>query len=178
MTVLYEARPSGIEGNGCFASSFIPAGTVVEHFEGEVVALEDLYRIEREGKYHSSLAIDEGQHLLLNVIDASSSPEKLDVGSGVGGFNHSCDSNLWMQNEITVVARRDIAAGEELTIDEALISDDPDFSMAQCRCGTSACRQTITGADWRLPDVQRRYEGHFSPFLNRRIERLKLGVGS
>ena len=27
--------------------------------------------------------------------------------------------------------------------------------------------------DWRLPDVQQRYEGHFAPFLNRRVERQR-----
>lgn len=166
---LYETMPSPIEGNGCFATAFIPAGTLVERFEGKEVTLQDLHRIEAEGKYHSSLAIGEGRHLLLNVIDPRQSAVKLEVGSGVGGFNHSCDSNLWMRDEFTVVSRRDIAAGEELTLDEALISDDPDFTMGPCRCGAGVCRGTVTGADWRLPKVQQRYAGHFSPFLNARI---------
>jgi SET domain-containing protein len=169
---LYETRPSAIEGNGCFATQFIAAGTEVERFEGEEVALADLHRIEAQGKYHSSLAIGEGRHLLINVIDPREAEQPLDVGSGVGGFNHSCDSNLWMLDEVTVIARRDIAAGEELTLDDALASDDPSFRLGPCRCGTPACRGTITGADWRLPEVQARYEGHFSPFLNERISRL------
>jgi hypothetical protein len=74
-----------------------------------------------------------------------------------------------MQDAVTVVARRDIAAGEELTLDDALASDDPTFSMGPCRCGAADCRVTITGADWRLPGVQARYAGHLSPFLNERI---------
>lgn len=178
MTALYETRPSPIEGNGCFATTFIPAGTVIERWQGRVVTLDDLHRIEREGRYHSSLAIGEGRHLLLNVVDPAAVPARLEAGSGVGGFNHSCDANLWMDDEVTVSARRDIAAGEELTIDEALISDDPDFAMGPCHCGTAVCRRTITGADWRLPDVQQRYEGYFSPFLNRRIERLRASVNA
>jgi hypothetical protein len=193
----YESRPSPIEGNGCFATRAIAAGSVVDRFEGELVRLEDLHRIEAEGKYHSSLAIGEGRHLLLNVVDPAASPVALDVGSGVGGFNHSCDSNLWMLGStpaskfgasggagkveaaaVTVVARRDIAVGDELTLDEALISDDPSFRMGPCRCGASVCRGTVTGSDWRLPDVQQRYAGHFSPFLNERIERLRAELSS
>jgi SET domain-containing protein len=33
--------------------------------------------------------------------------------------NHSCDPNLWHADVVTITARRDIAAGEELTIDYA-----------------------------------------------------------
>jgi hypothetical protein len=172
---LYESGPSPIEGDGCFATAFIRAGALVERFEGEPVTLADLHRIEAEGKYHSSLAIGEGRHLLLNVIDPAESPIALDIGSGVGGFNHSCDSNLWMRDAVTVVARRDIGAGEELTLDEALISDDASFLMEPCRCGAAGCRGTVTGADWRIPEVQERYAGHFSPFLNDRIARLRAG---
>jgi SET domain-containing protein len=167
-----ESRASAIEGNGCFATRFIAAGTVVERFKGQEVTLSDLHQIEAEGKYHSSLAIGEGRHLLLNVIDPAGSPVALDVGSGVGGFNHSCDSNLWLRDPVTVVARRDIAAGDELTLDDALASDDPSFVMGPCRCGAPVCRGRVTGADWRLPEVQERYAGHFSPFLNERIARL------
>lgn len=173
MRRLYETRPSPIEGNGCFASELIAAGTVVERFEGVEVTLADLHRIEAEGKYHSSLAIGEGRHLLMAVVDPREFADHLEVGSGVGGFNHSCDSNLWMQDAVTAVARRDIARGEELTLDEALISDDPSFTMGPCRCRAAVCRGTVTGADWRLRRVQELYEGHFSPFLNQRIAKLK-----
>jgi hypothetical protein len=45
-------------------------------------------------------------------------------------MNHSCDANLWMGDEVTVVARCDIAAGEELTQDYALYTASPTFSMS------------------------------------------------
>ncbi len=35
-----------------------------------------------------------------------------------------------------------------------------------CRCGSPICRGIITGNDWQLQEVQERYQGHFSPFLN------------
>ncbi len=87
-----------------------------------------------------------------------------------GGMNHSCDSNLWMRDEVTVVARRAIAAEEELTIDYALQSGLPvDVLGESCRCGSPVCRGVITGNDWQLKELQERYRGHFSPFLNERI---------
>lgn len=39
-------------------------------------------------------------------------------------INHSCDPNVWMQDEVTSVARRDVRAGEELTMDYAMIRED------------------------------------------------------
>jgi SET domain-containing protein len=34
--------------------------------------------------------------------------------------NHSCDPNLWMKDEVTLIAKRDIEVGEELTADYIL----------------------------------------------------------
>ena len=71
----------------------------------------------------------------------------------------------------TVGARRDIAAGEELTLDYALFSSAPEWRM-ECHCGSALCRRVVTGNDWRLPELQERYAGHFSPFINVRIAKL------
>lgn len=160
---------------GCFSLSFIRAGDVVERWQGEVVTDDQLRQFELQGKYHSSIAIGENENLLLNLIDASSDAS-LAVGSGVGGFNHSCDPNLWMADAVTVIARRDIQPGEELTIDEALISTMGDWQFNPCNCGSSLCRGTITGNDWQLAELQQRYAGHFSPFINERIQRLQRGI--
>jgi hypothetical protein len=65
---------------------------------------------------------------------------------------------------------RDIPAGSELTIDYAMIDGDPDERM-ECSCGATTCRGTITGNDWRLPDLQQRYAGYFSRYLEERFER-------
>ncbi len=39
-----------------------------------------------------------------------------------------------------------------------------------CLCGTGSCRQLIDGQDWRRPDLQQRYAGYFSWYLQRRID--------
>jgi hypothetical protein len=106
---------------------------------------------------HSSLAIDEG----LNLQQREDDPAQYG--------NHSCDPNCWMADEVTIVTRRRVAAGEELTQDYSLMTVAPEWRMS-CRCGCSLCRGVVTGNDWQLPELQMRYHGHFSPFINRRIE--------
>jgi len=85
-------------------------------------------------------------------------------------INHSCSPNLWMADAFTLVACRQIAAGEELVVDYALFEADERFvARWSCTCGTPVCRKTVTGVDWRRPEIQQRYAGHFSPLLNQRI---------
>lgn len=96
-------------------------------------------------------------------------------GDDVGYFiNHSCDSNTWMADTFTLVAKRDIKVGEELTIDYALIEVDENYiSKWECKCGSSFCRKKVTGQDWCLVDLQERYKDHFLPFINKKIINLK-----
>jgi hypothetical protein len=65
-----------------------------------------------------------------------------------------------------LVARRDIEAGEEVTSDYAT-STGIDYALT-CNCGAAICRGTITGDDWRLPELQQRYGEHWVPALLRR----------
>jgi hypothetical protein len=82
--------------------------------------------------------------------------------------NHSCEPNIGVQGQIVFVAMRDIAAGEELTHDWAT-TDDDEYEMA-CNCGTPSCRGVVTGQDWRRPELQARYRGYFSWYLQRKID--------
>jgi SET domain-containing protein len=86
-------------------------------------------------------------------------------------INHCCEPNAGMWGEITVVARRDIEPGEEICIDYAMVDGDP-YDDFDCKCGTEKCRGRVSGDDWRLPELQKRYKGYFSPYLQRRIDKL------
>src|SRR4029453_4593723 len=63
--------------------------------------------------------------------------------------NHSCAPNARVVDRVTVVATRAIAAGEEITTDYALVTDDPGWSM-RCACGAAQCRGTVraVGSAW------------------------------
>jgi hypothetical protein len=99
------------------------------------------------------------------------------LGSGTAvnadhGFNHSCDPNLWWTADGTLVTRRAVAAGEELTFDYASADTDPGF-LLRCHCETYRCRQMVTGDDWQIAELQRLYEGHWSPAVQRLIGALR-----
>jgi len=79
-----------------------------------------------------------------------------------------------MLDERTRGARRDIAAGEELTLDYAFDPVAPEWRM-ECHCGSTLCRGVVTGNEWQLPVSQERYAGHCSPFINARIAARRRG---
>lgn len=89
-------------------------------------------------------------------------------------INHSCNPNAGMNGQIVVVAMRDIAPGEQLCFDYAM-TDGSDYDEFECTCGAPNCRKHVTGRDWRIPELWERYAGYFSPYLARRIEKLKRG---
>jgi len=85
------------------------------------------------------------------------------AGGAAGALNHSCDPNLWWSGD-ELVALRGIAAGEELTYDYAT---DPacdalaSGALLRCNCGSMRCRGLIEADDRQIPELQRRYAGHF-----------------
>jgi len=79
--------------------------------------------------------------------------------------NHSCDPSAWLEG-LDVAARRDIGAGEEITLDYATFYDErmPSF---ECVCGSDLCRGTVRGDDWRL-DAMEAYGQHMSDHILRK----------
>ena len=71
---------------------------------------------------------------------------------------------MWWTDAQTLSARRDVATGEELTCDYSTCVADPDF-LLRCHCGSYRCRQMVTGDDWRIPQLQAAYAGHWLPPL-------------
>ena len=86
-------------------------------------------------------------------------------------INHSCDPNAGMCGQITVVALKHIKPDDEVCYDYAMCDGSPVDEFACC-CGSEICRGVVSGNDWKLPSLQARYRGFFSPYLERRIRRL------
>ncbi|HLI13524.1 MAG TPA: SET domain-containing protein [Alphaproteobacteria bacterium] len=65
-------------------------------------------------------------------------------------INHSCDPNAGYDGSPAdnIVAKRDIAAGEEICMDygTCTIGFDQDFA---CGCGAASCRGRVRGDDWQ-----------------------------
>jgi uncharacterized protein len=162
-----EFKKSPISGEGMFAREPIKKGEVVCIVGGIVMTDSEFAAFQVTHSFYNSIQIDKNLHL----VEDPEVTRSLD-----GSMNHSCDSSAWMDDEVTLVARRDIEPGEEVTVDYALFTTQSNWMLDnRCHCGSPHCRRIITGDDWRREDVQERYRNHFSPFINRRIERLRKG---
>jgi SET domain-containing protein len=161
-----EIRASPIHGQGMFAKAPIQPGETVTIWGGTVLLTEDDLAANRANSYIWA-TIGEGLYLARLIRE-----EAEDLANYL---NHACDPNVWLQDEITLVTRREIASGEELTIDYALFEGDENWvGPWACQCGAENCRGVYTGRDWREKELQERYGNHFSPFICERIRKLRI----
>ncbi len=157
-----QVQPSAIHGRGLFARAPIARGEIVCIKGGHIFNRQTLRELQATlGPAEIQIAED-------LFIGPTSEGER--EGSMIFS-NHSCAPNIGVQGQIVFVALRDIVAGEELTHDWAT-TDDDDY-MLTCNCGTSNCRKTLTGKDWQRADLQEKYRGYFSWYLQEKIARLK-----
>jgi len=153
-----QVRSSPIHGRGLFATGEFQAG--------EIVCVKGGYIFDRATL--AGLAPVMGPSEIQIADDLFIGPRSIQERDGGMIFsNHSCEPNIGVEGQIVFVALRAIAAGEELTHDWATTDDDD--SRMECRCGAASCRGTITGRDWQRADLQRKYRGKFSWYLERRI---------
>src|SRR5262249_42429522 len=81
-------------------------------------------------------------------------------------LNHSCEASAGIRGRVTLTALRDIAKGEEVTLDYATTESDPHWAF-DCRCGVPGCRgivraiQTLPRHLYQryLPCVPRHFQG-------------------
>ncbi len=96
-------------------------------------------------------------------------------------FNHSCEPNAGIKGQIFLVAMRDIPENEEVTFDYVMCLHEtkgaPPYRM-ECQCGRTNCRKVITDNDWKIKELQQKYNGWFSWFLQEKINMLRNNDGS
>lgn len=101
---LYVAA-SSIQGQGLFTERPIDAGELVVRWGGRILPAST--RDAGGVRDHTSVAIAEGV-VIAALPDQECSPDDF--------MNHSCDSNLWMHDALTLCARRRIAAGRVVSL--------------------------------------------------------------
>lgn len=87
-------------------------------------------------------------------------------------MNHACDPNTWWADDDTMIARRDIQPGEEVTYDYATADVAIPFAML-CHCGSPACRGVVTHLDYQDPAWQAQYGDHLPTHTRAAIARLR-----
>lgn len=144
-------------GYGVFAREALTKNEVLAVWGGIIVADDRLDYYSDYARTHG-LQVEDTLYLLPLTEDDPSDY-----------FNHSCNPNAGLLGQITLVAMRPIQAGEEICFDYAMSDSNP-YDEFDCGCGAPTCRGRITAEDWKRPDLQARYPGYFSPYLQRRID--------
>lgn len=139
---------SRIAGKGLFAKRVIHKGMRIVEYQGRHLSLlEVMAEHPATAPNPYLLRLDEG-----TVIDGA------DGGSDARFVNHSCAPNciaLAFNRRVYVYALRDIARGEELTMDYRMRAPlDAAWSASEaaryaCRCGAPECRGTRLSIDIR-----------------------------
>jgi uncharacterized protein len=163
-----KERGSGVAGDGLFAISSISAGEVVAAKAGHII---DRGTLVANARLIRGAEVQIGDDLFIAPL----TPDEFDAS--MMSINHCCEPNLGTAGNMLYVTMRDVDAGEELTLDYAMYATSTTQEF-DCACGTASCRKRITNQDWRRPDLQERYRGYFSWYLERKIAQLRERSGS
>ena len=126
-----EVRSSPIQGRGCFTTRAIKKGTWIIEYTGRRMRVKEANSLYHERPSTYLFCLADGH----TVID----------GVGMASLvNHSCQPNcepIEEDGRMFFFARRNIAAGEELTIDYRLGNSNQNEML--CYCGAKNCRGTM-----------------------------------
>src|SRR5437867_379304 len=147
-------KSSSIHGRGLFAVEAIRTGEIVCVKGGYIFQRKQLAEV---GALLGPTEIQIAEDLFIGPLN-----QEEREGSMIFS-NHSCDPNIGVRGQIVFAAMRDIEPGEELTHDWATTDDDT--YQIECRCNARNCRSVITGQDWRKKELQEKYRGFMSSYL-------------
>ncbi len=157
-----EVRETLETGRGIFAIKNISKGDLISVFGGYVITRAE--ELELPDEFN-----DEGVQISEDLILGIKSEADLEDASYI---NHSCNPNAGYNGQIFLVAMHDIKNGEEITFDYAMClyqSENEKKYSFKCFCGALNCRKIITDNDWKIPELQKKYDGYFQWFLQKRI---------
>ena len=156
--------PSPLGGQGLLATEPIPRHELVAIWGNRIMDTAEM--------------LDLPEHLQDFPVqvwyDQFSGPMDDDEIEPVDYMNHSCAPNCGVRGSVVVVARQDIAIGEELTFDYG--TTDTDRWTLECGCGAATCRGRMTGDDWRDPTSQQRHAGYLSLYIQELIVQAAHGT--
>ena len=134
---MVHSRQSSIHGHGLFASQPIPSGSRVVQYIGERIDKAESLRRCEQGNYFIFSLDDDWD------IDGS-------VPENIARFaNHSCRPNcetLIEDDEIWIIALRDITPGEEITYNYGY--DLTEYREHPCLCGSMDCLGYIVAQEF------------------------------
>lgn len=134
-------QKSRIHGRGVFAKKDFNPGDFICYIKGE-------------------------RHFKVNkdIKDALANPDWVGIGHNIWidpippykFLNHSCDSSGSIKGAVTIVARKRIKKGDEVTLDYSLIEEDPLWEM-RCSCGVKDCRKIVRSIRFLPQGIFKKY---------------------
>lgn len=151
-----EKRPAAA-GLGAFSAEPIEAGAVVLRDGGIVV---ESPRLLPRSFFGYQAMVDHKAYL---------SPPDHDALEATWFLNHHCNANLARFGGLIYVAKRPVAAGEELTVDYSPFVACRDNWQLKCKCGDESCRRVVSSEDWKNPVLAKRLWREWLPFVQKKI---------
>jgi hypothetical protein len=85
-------------------------------------------------------------------------------------LNHRCfNPSAWFHGDDKLVARKDMRAGDQITIEYATCDTAFAAFDGECTCGSPHCRKIISNKDFLRADIQKQFKGHYRQFLEKRL---------
>ncbi len=153
-----ERRNAEGKGAGLFALEKIKKDEIVSISGGVILPKSEWKKFREEKGDYAYFIDDEFLIAPLNPADPSDDWR----------MNHCCEPNCGIRGQIIFAALRDIEEGEELTFDYCMTESDEDYSM-NLSCSHKTCRKKFTGTDWKKPELQKKYKGYFSLYIEKKI---------
>lgn len=91
-------------------------------------------------------------------------------------INHSCNPNVGLCGNNTVVALRQIKKGEEILIDYSFTEASTNGWKMKCRCGDNNCRHIIRSIQFLPLDIYQKYQRYIPLFLKKEYKKCKVYV--
>ncbi|MFT3869088.1 MAG: SET domain-containing protein-lysine N-methyltransferase [Nibricoccus sp.] len=146
-----SARQSAIHGRGVYARCDIPDGTRVIEYTGERITKAESRKREEQRLERQKRGGDDCVYIF--DLNKTHDLDGRSVRNIARLINHSCAPNCRADNiggHIWIVARRNIAVGEELTFDYGF--PYAEWRLHPCRCGAKRCVGYIVNKEqrWRV----------------------------
>ncbi|EGT47558.1 hypothetical protein CAEBREN_20454 [Caenorhabditis brenneri] len=194
-------RESFLTGFGVRTLNFIPAGTVVCEFTGEMIELQSLDVKDFHYAFEIVSSSEKTKNKLITAMNAKGELKRLlekaytekawflnskKIGNVPRCFNHSCEANTTTVRvfqkgfspshiRFLVVTTEDVFPGEELTFHYG--EEYLDQYIPVCGCGKKSCvskkNGTVLSEDEILEDLKTKYEGRFRKFKETVLDQLQ-----
>lgn len=161
-----QTRRSGVHGKGVFATQDVAEGETLIEYLGEVITWKEALR------RHPHDPAQPNHTFYFHIDDKNVIDGKV-TGNAAKWINHSCEPNCEadeIDGRIFIIARRNIAAGEELNYDYGLIIDLPYTKSLKaefpCWCGSADCRGTLLS-----PKPRKKKDKKTKPAAKKKVEK-------